>query len=1161
MTSPFKFLQAYGPDDQAIFFGRNAELDRLEDLLARGRLVLVYGSSGTGKTSLVQCGLAGRFDPADWLPLVIRRKDNFPASLRAALAQLLDGNTVDQVGPAILEAYKNHLRPLYLIFDQLEEIFILGEAAERDRFFGDIAAILAADLPCKVILILREEYLAYLYEYELQIPQLLDYRLRVEPMSPASVEQVIRGSFEKFNIRLEEPAANLPRIIRNITDEKKRIQLPFLQVYLDRLYREDFRRTYPQGAPAGALPPLLVTSDELGELGRLEEILGRFLEEQVTIIQQELNGRYPEVPPDALPRLLDLFVTPEGTKRPVMKGEGDPAREIQAVLKVEGAQGEVAWRWLAGALERSRILRDNGDFFELSHDSLAEVIDRRRSEEQRLLNELKRRLANSFEEYRQTGTLLGEKQLLAFEDYLAKLALSEAQIQFVEESRNDVKRQKEEERAQQEKLWQEMNKARSNALAAQSILALFKDHLPLKSFRLAQYALRYNQDNATARGAVLNAFYHQVYPLRQNFYATPPSITLTHRGFLYHAAFAPDGQRVATVSNDRLVKLWSNKGELIAEMGGHQGSIWQVVFAPDGRRLVTCSYDKTARIWNVEGKLIAVLEAHGDSVWAAAWSPDGQSLATASGDGTVRVWSSDGRLLATLAGHSGEVRWVAYAPDGKLIGSASKDGTVRFWAPDGAERGVVKTHDGTVERVLFSPSGKQLLTFSPSDGLAKFWNYEGTLLATMKSPFGRITAAAYAPDGALVATGTENGIVHLWRSSGEHVTTLEGASGKINYCSFAPGGREVAAAAEDHTARIWDIRGALRVTLEGHRSTVWLARFSSDGRQLLTASKDQSAKVWPLQGLPLTVLRHHKGAVTGLQVDPQGQGVFSVSRDRALCLSQLDGSRFTVLYRADRPLNALAVNADGSMILVGGEGGNVELLDRSGKVLRKFEAYREKVSAAVFAPGGEELLIVSKDPAARIWKVNGKEAGVFNRHRSAVICAAFSPDGRHFATGSTDKTVVLWDRTTGNGKTLWGHTATVEAVAFAPDGRSLLSGSRDGTARLWSLEGEELVVMEGLVATLNAIAFSPDGRLIATGTGNGKIGIWDAKGVLQATLHGHTSDLFCLAFTPDGRRLLSGSKDKSIHVWNLDPGALIDQLDQIGADDLTKDEKEQYDIE
>jgi|GEM_PF-6206241 len=460
MNSPFKFLDPFGPEDRDVFFGRDQEIEALYELALKGRLLLVYGLSGTGKTSLVQCGLRNRFDYTEWLPIFVRRGDHINRSLKITLAETAgnlagEENLINNVN----RIYKKHLRPVYITVDQLEELFILGDEAERDAFIQSLQELLHSGLDCHIILIIREEYLGRLYPFEKAIPSLFDYRLRVEPMNYSNVEKVIRGSCAQFNITLEEPERNTRQIIENVSSGRAIIQLPYLQVYLDRLWREVYHRSHakasaehpPAEASGTGYPPLTLSTQDIDRLGKIEDVLDKFLHDQEDDISKQLKQEYPGLPEQPVKPILDLFVTEEGTKRPVLfsRPEGRPV-QLKGIdhTPVSQMPSEAVQEALT-TLDKARILRIKGQQIELAHDSLAKLIDRDRSVEQRQRNQIRREVRLFYNTHREGGPFLTKKMVEKIRYGFPDLKLEPELEKFIDESKANYEREEQEKERQQ----------------------------------------------------------------------------------------------------------------------------------------------------------------------------------------------------------------------------------------------------------------------------------------------------------------------------------------------------------------------------------------------------------------------------------------------------------------------------------------------------------------------------------------------------------------------------------------------------------------------------------------------------------------------------------------------------------------------------------------
>ena len=230
-------LQSYTEEQAANFFGRDDEIDRLTNLIKANTLTIVFGRSGTGKTSLLNAGVFPRLRKDYCLPFRIRLEFNEDSpSLVTQIKQVLKAE-IDKYGFTV-EAYPAaetlweyfHREPLWrsvtpiLIFDQFEEIFTLAkknarfDTTEQDLFWQELADLIENSIPeslketflddkdsmgfnykvpkAKVLFAFREEFLPEFESITAKIPSLKYSRFRLLPMNGNQAYEVVTKTWK-----------------------------------------------------------------------------------------------------------------------------------------------------------------------------------------------------------------------------------------------------------------------------------------------------------------------------------------------------------------------------------------------------------------------------------------------------------------------------------------------------------------------------------------------------------------------------------------------------------------------------------------------------------------------------------------------------------------------------------------------------------------------------------------------------------------------------------------------------------------------------------------------------------------------------------------------------------------------------------------------------
>ncbi len=168
IVNPYRGLAAFSEADATWFCGRDEAIDEALDRLHRGtRLVTVVGASGSGKSSLVRAGViprvrAGELPGSDgWLIATMIPGRRPMLDLANAIRGIATGHLPPVERATVGEMLSPTARktPVLFVIDQLEELYTVGEPADRDRFIEELSDVLTdPGSDVRVIATLRADF-------------------------------------------------------------------------------------------------------------------------------------------------------------------------------------------------------------------------------------------------------------------------------------------------------------------------------------------------------------------------------------------------------------------------------------------------------------------------------------------------------------------------------------------------------------------------------------------------------------------------------------------------------------------------------------------------------------------------------------------------------------------------------------------------------------------------------------------------------------------------------------------------------------------------------------------------------------------------------------------------------------------------------------------
>jgi WD40 repeat protein/DNA-binding SARP family transcriptional activator len=917
---PYKGLEHFDVNDEALFFGRETLTTRLVAYVQNHQLLAVIGASGSGKSSLLRAGLIPALyqelrDPK-WRVEVITPTEhplesleaiitNQPPNTSKFLMEMLSKEP-DYLVERIQQAPKKQAESEFLlVIDQFEEIFTLCKnEAERKCYIDQLVALLEVSPSTRMVIALRADFYAHCADY----PDLTHLLARnQEYIGPMNLEEIRRA--------IEQPARQngwdfqpglVDLLLREIRDEPGALPL------LSHALLETWQRR------SGRTMTLKGYAESGGVRGAIAKTADRVFHQRLTAHQQILAR-------NIFLRLTELGEETQDTRRRV---------DISELVSNPGSLSGI--QEVLDILAEARLITLSQDSAEVAHEALIREwpVLRHWLAEDRQGLVLHRHLTEAAQEWeamdRDEGELYRGARLVQALDWAASHSdhLNLLEQNFLEASRNladreNIEREKqrqqeleaahklaevEQQRAEEQTKTAARLKIRSFMLASLFIIAVILGSAALFAWRqsVAEAAANHSlllansaqQLNQVGRGDLALALALESIKMKN-----PPEEALRlfraaamgpgtiavfegHRLPVLTAAISPD-QHLALSGSCRQLDDQNNclEGELILwdlvnkqevrRWNGHTDWIHSAAFTPDGKYAISGSADASLIQWDISTAApVHEYVGHTDSITSLSISPDGNYLLSGSMDGTIIVWNVEsGSLFQIFDGKSGGITSAAFAPDQKSALAATEVGQLILWDINSGQ--LIRSYAGHTARInaaVISPDGSQILS-SSEDLSLRLWDVETGEIIQQQTINCRPNQLGFGQDGNTAFVSCES-ILFQWNvENWQEKQYYRGHSGFITAFDISSDGRLGITASQDGTLRLWSLNGQFDFKTEntGIRE-VYAMVVHPDGSHLLLAA--ESPLLWNVRARQ--VVRTYAGfqgyiAPGAVAVSPNGR--------------------------------------------------------------------------------------------------------------------------------------------------------------------------------------------------------------------------------------------------------------------------------------------------
>ena len=986
LINPFPGLRPFGIEESHLFFGREGQSDEVLVKLSENRFVSVLGASGSGKSSLMYCGLIptlyGGFMTSagsNWRIVVTRPGGGPIDNLAEALLQknkdyqqlgnedklikkTITGTVLRSSSLGLVEAVKqlksSEKENFLILVDQFEELFrykkieaVNSESDESSAFVNLLLeAINQYTEPIYVALTMRSDFIGECAQFPNLTQMINDSHYLIPQMTRDQKRLAIEGPVAVGGGTITGRLSQ--QLLNDVGDNPD--HLPVLQHALMRTWQY-----WAENHKAGEAMDL----GHYNAIGTLKEALSQHANEAYDL----LSRREKEICEVMFKALTERGAENQGIRRPT---------KLHTIAKIAGVTEDEVVNVIDKFREpgRSLLMPPHGVYLtsdsviDISHESLMRIWDKLRMwlDEESKSAEMYLKLSESAEKYQE-----GKSGLWQMPDL--QLALNweeenkptlvwgqrynqayERTIIFLETS----KKAYETEQRNKEILQKRRNKWSKIVAGILALATLILLTVVIYAFQLANDADKAaDRANELAEEAQRNEERAQRLTVRAEEQAAAAT-----RAEAEAQIQARKAQKAADEAE--AARRDAERQKLLAQANADEAK-------KEGKKAIDAAKDA-----KLAEKRAQVEKSKAEEAQQRAVNLRYQSIALSM---AIKSKGIKDEVLKGLVARQSYVFWRDYNEINQAF-SGDVYSAVYYGLKElkGDSINMLVGHDNAVRSVVFDKDGDRLFS-AGSDGKILNWNLlDGTFSVLFQN---------------------------------DNVSRVVGISPNENYLALG---------SDEDDIFLFDISNSVAEPrkITGHGGAIFDLIFMPDNSGFISTGADKTLRISDYSSSRL--LTSVDSRIKTLAVGPNGRYLAGGSEKGDVLLFDLENEGADpILLHSDEvnPVNSIIFSNKGDKVAFGKYNGNVLLWDisdidngnysQTGPVLTGFEG---PVMDLKFSPDDKYLGAASSDKTARIWYMDKifELPIVLDDHTDWVFTLDFHPDGNYLVTGSKDKVVRKW---------------------------------------------------------------------------------------------------------------------------------------------------------